>query len=272
MKSSKHRNCSTRRRFVLAFICMGLLLLINSDGSAQPQKSPEAAIPVATVTPAAASPKTDEQSTQDFARIRAEHEEARREKLAGSTWYYFLVTLSFLAILVVPFVLAVYRGITRLPGTGNGPLGLPVGSMRSILAYSLVVYLGFHVLTSVLSISLFAPPDYLLGLAATVIGFYFGSRSVTEPTLQSPMQTNTLWGTVTKPDGSPAPLAHVVLFQGGVKTFERVADGDGEYRVDKVANGEYEVEASLAPHTPSVRSKVKLNSGGQPKRIDLRLR
>src|SRR5438477_606645 len=83
--------------------------------------------------------------------------QSRRDALSTYSWYYVLVSLMFGAVLV-PFVLAIYRGIS---GGGFGddsrPLGLPVGSFRSILAYSLVAYLGFYVLTSILSVSQFLP-------------------------------------------------------------------------------------------------------------------
>jgi hypothetical protein len=300
------------------------------------------------------------QSIQELSR---RNEEARRDQLVKSNWYYLLVTLMFIAVLV-PFVFAIYRGTSGSPALGNRPLGLPVGSFRSILAYSLVAYMGFFVLTSILSVSQFAPPEFLLGIVATVIGFYFGSRSSdegetiqkagivrgivrngtkpsrgamvkfkrsadgTEPysrisdldgrfelrgatpgkykvcasltgynpsdeqeisvvegsdheieiliksavgSQQQPSQTGIVQGTVTKPDGTPAPQASIVLTQGGSEKFKKTADGSGRYKIDGVTVGEYNVEATLSPHNPSDKATVKVISNGQHT-VDLRLK
>jgi hypothetical protein len=300
----------------------------------------------------------NESSTQDITRLREEKAEQRRANLVTYYWYYWLVTAMFLAVLV-PFVLAIYRGTSGSRATDNRPLGLPVGSFRSILAYSLVAYLGFYILTSILSVSYFAPPDFLLGIVATVIGFYFGSRSGdegeaasktgavrgivrqgtnpargamvrfkredgTEPysrisdvngrfeltgakpgkykvrasltdsapsdeqdisivdgsdheieiviksAAPSPStQTGTVQGTVTKPDGTPAPEASVVLSVGGVEKFKKTTDASGKYKIDAVAVGEYEVRAALAQYSET--SKVTVTSGGQHT-VDLKLK
>ncbi|MBU4260572.1 MAG: carboxypeptidase-like regulatory domain-containing protein [Proteobacteria bacterium] len=289
-------------------------------------------------------------------------EEARRNQLANSNWYYILVSCMFLCVLG-PFVLAIYRGTSGSHTTGHRPLGLPVGSFRSILAYSLVAYLGFFVLTSILSVSQFAPPDFLLGIVATVIGFYFGSRAGdegeasqktgtvlgivrygtnpargasvkfkrsadgTEPysrisdlegrfvlkgaapgkykvcaslTGSSPSdeqeisvaegsdheieilikssdsvppltpQTGTVQGTVMKPDGTPAPQATVVFTQEGVEKAKKTTDTTGKYKIDTVAVGDYDIEASLSPYNPSEKLKVKVTSAEQSS-IDLKL-
>lgn len=291
---------------------------------------------------------------------REEREDLRRERLAESIWYYVLVTGMFFAVLV-PFVVAIYRGTSGSASTNNRPLGLPVGSFRSILAYSLVAYLGFYILTSILSVSYFAPPEFLLGIVATVIGFYFGSRSTEEggadqktgtvrgivrqvanpargalvkfkrsddgtepysrltdvdgrfelrgakpgaykisaslagspPSAEQeisiaegsdheieivikdaapvPTQNGTVLGTVRKPDGTPAPQASVVLSQAGVKKYQKATDADGKYKIDSVAVGDYDVEGSLAPHSPSDKANLKVTSGGQHT-IDLKLK
>lgn len=295
-------------------------------------------------------------STQDITRLREEQAEQRRANLVTYYWYYWLVTAMFLAVLV-PFVLAIYRGTSGSRSTDNRPLGLPVGSFRSILAYSLVAYLGFYILTSILSVSYFAPPDFLLGIVATVIGFYFGSRSGdegeassktgavrglvrqganpargamvrfkredgTEPysrisdvngrfeltgakpgkykvkasltgsppsdeqdvsiadgsdheieivikSAATAPQTGTVQGTVTKPDGTPAPDASVVLSVGGVEKFKKTTDAGGKYKIEAVAVGEYEVKAALAQFSET--SKVTVTSGGQHT-VDLKLK
>lgn len=373
MNSPKSRRRSPRQSFAKLLLCPTLLLLIGSSGSAQtPTATPAAtatpsgtatpagtATPRGTVTPAGtATPAATASPTVTPTPTAGEEE--RREKLVGSNWYFLLVTLMFGAVLF-PFVVAIYRGTSGSAATGNRPLGLPVGSFRSILAYSLVAYMGFYVLTSILSVSLFAPPDFLSGIVATVIGFYFGSRSGdegvaglntgtvrgivrqgtspaagavvrfkrsddnTEPYSRiaevngrfelsgakpgkykvraslagsasdeqevsvtegsdheieiliksagapPPPQTGTVQGTVTKPDGTAAPQASVVLSQGGAKKFEKTTDAGGKYKIDAVAAGDYEVEASLAPHTPSDKAKVKVTPNGQHT-VDLKLK
>jgi hypothetical protein len=352
MNSSKDSRWSIGRNFLITLLCPTLLLLVVSYGSAQTPIP----TPTPTATPAAtATPGTDERVTQDLARLRTVNEENRREKLVASSWYYLLVTVMFGALLF-PFIVAIYRGTSGSAATGNRPLGLPVGSFRAILAYSLVAYLGFYILTSVLSVSLFAPPDFLLGIVATVIGFYFGSRSgdggeenlktgtvrglvrqgtspargavikfrrsddgtepysritdvdgrfelrgakpgkykvsasltgstpsdeqeiaiaegsdheieflmksVTTPPSE-PMQTGTVQGTVTKPDGTPAPQANVVLLQEGVKKYEKATDINGTFKIDNVAAGDYDAEASLSPHITSDKAKVRVTANGQ---------
>jgi hypothetical protein len=307
--------------------------------------------------------QSSDQSGMSIAELTRQREEARRDDLARSWYYYILVNLMFLAVLV-PFVVAIYRGTSVSRATDSRPLGLPVGSFRSILAYSLVAYLGFFVLTSILSVSQFAPPDFLLGIVATVIGFYFGSRSGDEgeasaktgtvrgivrqgtnpargamvkfkrsadgmelysritdldgrfelrgaapgkykvnasltgstpsdeqeisiaegsdheieiaiksaaPAPPPVAQTGTVQGTVTKPDGTPAPQASVVFSQGGVEKFKTTTDASGKYKIDTVAAGEYDVKASLEPHNPSDNPKVQVTSGGQ-QTLDLRLK
>ena len=430
MDSSKNGNWSTRRRFVMAFICPALLLLLGSDVSAQkvtaksdsvdPAKRQPVVLQITkadgsidpalieqvqsvkvgdkqvtfkkdaegiTITPPELSLGTQPVQLLDSAnkviaqgelRYQSEssgdnglsiqeltrrREETRRDRLVGYNWYYILVTLMFLAV-VGPFVLAIFRGTSHARGPDNRPLGLPVGSFRSILAYSLVAYLGFYVLTSILSVSQFTPPDFLLGIVATVIGFYFGSRSGDEgeaspntgtvrgivrqvtnpargatvkfkrsadgtepysrisdldgrfelrgaapgkyevtasltgftpsdaqeiaiaggsdheieiviksavPAPQPSAQTGTVQGTVTKPDGTPAPQASVVFSQGSVEKFKETTDASGKYKIDTMAAGEYDVEASLVPHTPSATAKVQVTSGGQHT-VDLQLR
>ena len=77
-------------------------------------------------------------------------------------------------------------------------------------------------------------------------------------------------GTVTKPDGTPAPQASIVFTQGGLEKFKKTTDVSGKYKIDAVAIGEYNVEASLSPHNPSKKATVKVTSSGQHA-VDLEL-
>lgn len=195
------------------------------------------------------------QSTAD----QRSSEERRRDQLVGYTWYYFLVTLMFLAVLL-PFILAIYRGTSGSRATDNRPLGLPVGSFRSILAYSLVAYLGFYVLTSILSVSQFAPPDFLLGIIATVIGFYFGSRSGDEG--EAGLKTGTVRGIVRQ--GTNPVRGAIVKFKrsaDGAEPYSRISDLDGRFELRGASPGKYKVNASLAGSASSEEQEVSIVEG-----------
>jgi hypothetical protein len=92
-----------------------------------------------------------------------------------------------------------------------------------------------------------------------------------QPPPPPPAQTGTVQGTVTKPDGTAAAQASVVLSQGGVKKFEKTTDAAGKYKIDAVAAGDYQAEASLAPHAPSDKAAVKVTPNGQHT-VDLKLK
>ena len=186
-------------------------------------------------------------------------EQSRRDRLAGSYWYYFLISMMFLFVLG-PFVLAIYRGTSGSIITQRRPLGLPVGSFRSILAYSLVAYLGFYVLTSILSVSVFAPPDFLLGIVATVIGFYFGSRSSDEG--EASAKTATVRGIVrqgTSPVGGA--LVKFKRSADGVEPYSRISDVNGRFELNGAATGKYTVQASLTGSAASDAQEITLSEG-----------
>jgi len=140
----------------------------------------------------------------------------------------------------------------------NNPLGLPDGSLRAVLAFLLVSFLGFYVFASVLNGTEFRIPDSLLGIVATVIGFYFGSRTA-EGRVAS---TGSVEGVVLSNAGSPAAGATIDLSQSGNKKFTQTADLSGKFRFDNVPTGDYDIQASLAGQTPSDPAKVKVTAGG----------
>lgn len=266
MNSSLKAFWSMERRFFKTFNFLALFLLLVSYGSAQlqsPTPSP-AVTSTATISPtvtptATVTPNVEEQTDQDLARLRAIQEEARRDKLASYNWYYVLVSLMFFAVLV-PFVLAIYRGTSGSPATNNRPLGLPVGSFRSILAYSLVAYLGFYVLTSILSVSLFAPPDFLLGIVATVIGFYFGSRAGGDE--ETSTKTGTVRGIVRQ--GTFPARGALIRFRrtdDNTVPYSRLSDLDGRFELRGAKPGGYIVSASLTGAQPSPDQEISVAEG-----------
>ncbi len=184
--------------------------------------------------------------------------ETRKGQLADSNWFFTIVTLMFGAVLI-PFVYIIVRAIKFSSGT-YGPLGLPEGSIRAILAYMLLAFLGFYILTSILSVTEFNPPQFLLGVLATVIGFYFGSRNG-EDKGTSARTTGAIQGNITDKTGAAAGGADVDLSQSGGKKLIQKADANGKYTFNNVPAGDYDINASLTGHQPSASAKVKITAG-----------
>ena len=153
------------------------------------------------------------------------------------------------------------RVILRSKSSFRSPLGLPDGSLRAVLAFMLVAFIGFYVYANVLSLSAdLKIPDSLLGIIATVIGFYFGSRSAEGAGTTG--QTGSVQGTVVDSANSPAAGATIELTQGTTKKFTHTADLNGKYDFDNVPIGDYDIQASLSGHAPSDSAKVKVTAGG----------
>jgi hypothetical protein len=185
--------------------------------------------------------------------------ETRRNQLVNTYWYYALISLIFAAVLL-PFSYSIYRAV-RYSKSTYGPLGLPEGSLRALLAFTLVVFLGLYILASVLSLSDFRPPDFLLGIVATVIGFYFGSRTGEEKAGGTAARTGTVEGTVTNAGGAPAVGATVEVTQTDGTKQTGKADAQGKYKIEKVPAGAHDVQASLTGQTPSDKTKVTVKVG-----------
>lgn len=184
-----------------------------------------------------------------------------RAKLLESNWYPLVVSLLFGGLLV-GFAATIIRVILRSKSSFRSPLGLPEGSLRAMLAFLLVAFLGFYVYASILSLSNFSLPDSLLGIIATVIGFYFGSRSGEEKAGATSGRTGSVEGTVLDNSGSPAAGATIDLSQGTNKKFTQTADLNGKFDFDNVPIGDYEIQASKTGHTASDSVKVKVTAGG----------
>lgn len=188
----------------------------------------------------------------------------RQSELTKTWWYPLLVTMIFAGLLGL-FAYAIYRSVRFSKSTFNSPLGLPEGSLRAMLAFLLVVFVGFYVYASVLSFSDFQPPQFLLGIVATVVGFYFGSRTnETRGGGGAAAQPGAVAGTVKDKAGNPAAGATVELTQANGKVLSEQAANDGTYKIDKVPAGDHQIEAKPAPgkpDQPSGKVKVAVEAG-----------
>lgn len=194
-----------------------------------------------------------------------------RAKLLESNWYPFVISLLF-GVLLLGFAATIARVILRSKSSFRSPLGLPEGSLRAMLAFMLVAFLGFYVYASVLSLSDFKLPEALLGIIATVIGFYFGSRSVEGAgAVARSEQTGSIDGSVIDNSGTPAGGATVDLSQAGVKKFTQAAELSGKFKFDNVPIGEYDIQASKSGHNPSDPAKVKVTTG-RTQTVNLKLK
>ena len=194
-----------------------------------------------------------------------------REKLLESNWYPLVVSLLF-GVLLLGFAATIVRVILRSKSSFRSPLGLPEGSLRAMLAFLLVAFLGFYVYASVLSLSNFQLPDALLGIIATVIGFYFGSRSVEgAAAVARSEQTGSVNGSVVDSNGTPAGGATIDLSQAGVKKFTQTADLSGKFEFANVPIGDYDIQASKSGHTSSDAAKAKVTAG-KTQTVNLKLK
>ena len=174
--------------------------------------------------------------------------ENRRDALMNSYWYYAIVSLLF-AALVIPFGITIARVIRFSRSSFRNPLGFPVGSFRAILAYTLVAYLGFYILTSVLSVAPFEPPEFLLGIVATVVGFYFGSRTGEEGTTDP--SAGIVRGVVRV--GTTPARGALVKFKrdDGTEPYTRITDVEGHFVLQGAKAGKYKVSATVNSSTAS---------------------
>lgn len=122
-----------------------------------------------------------------------------------------------------------------------------------------VAFLGFYVYASMLNLSEFRLPYSLLGIIATVIGFYFGSRPAEVAGTATTGRPGNVGGTVIDNNNSPALGASIVLSQGTSKRFTQTPDLNGKFDFDNVPIGNYDVQASLTDHNPSDSVNVKRN-------------
>ena len=184
--------------------------------------------------------------------------EDRRDRLMNSNWYYLIVTVLF-AGLIIPFATTIVRVIRFSKSSFRNPLGIPVGSFRAILAYTLVAYLGFYILTSILSVAAFEPPEYLLGIVATVVGFYFGSRTGEEGMVDP--SAGIVRGIV-RLGTNPARGALVEFKRDDGKVpYTRITDIEGHFELRGALAGDYTVTATITGSSPSDPKKITVAEG-----------
>lgn len=184
--------------------------------------------------------------------------------LFDSYWYKVVVAFLF-GFVLLGFAYTIMRAIRFSKFTFNNPLGLPDGSLRAVLAFLLVSFLGFYVFASVMTGTEFKPPDALLGIVATVIGFYFGSRSSEGAAAASATsgRTGSVDGTVVDSADSPAAGATIELSQTSTtKKLTQTSDLNGKFKFDNVPIGDYDIQASKTGQNPSTAAKVKVTAGG----------
>lgn len=191
---------------------------------------------------------------------RVREEDRKDQFLRGDSPYVLVIVVFFLVM--APFALAITRA--TFPRRGSSvkdlPLGLPTGSFRAILAYTLVAYLGLYVGTSILTVSDFAPPEFLLGIVATVIGFYFGSRSREEG--HDGNHNGTIRGIVRHGAGTARGVT--VRFKrlaDGTEPYSRVTDVDGRFELSGATPGKYKVYVSQAGGAASDEKEISVAEG-----------
>ena len=208
--------------------------------------------------------------TPDINWVNANNVESRRNILVQYWWYYPLISGSFVLFLLV-FICTIARGIWFARATYRSPAGLPVGSFRAILAYTLVLFLGFYVLASLLSFSYFSPPESILGIVATVIGFYFGSRSDEQAGGPIDPRTGIVRGIVRK--GPDPVIGATVRFKtsDGREPYVRITRVDGQFDVRGVPPGKYKV--SVTGGTPPATGEQDISvTGGSDQEIEILLK
>jgi Carboxypeptidase regulatory-like domain len=272
------RSISAKTNWVVLFT-LALLFLSVSVVSAQDNTNTNANTSSTTVNANANASSNTNQNQNGNGNVNASSRatptpdpnvEHRRNRLLESYWYYIIVILMF-AVVLVPFAWTIMRSIKYSSATYRSPLGLPDGSLRAMLAFTLVAFVGFYVLASILSFSNFEPPQFLLGIVATVIGFYFGSRSSEEKAAGGTAgKTGGLQGNVSDETGAAAAGADVQLTQEGVQKGTTKTDDKGQYKFEKLATGDYVVKATRA-NLASDPTQVKIE-GGAPQKVLLTLK
>ncbi len=128
-----------------------------------------------------------------------------------------------------------------------------------MVAFTLVASLATYILASIVTISDFSPPDFLLGIVATVIGFYFGSRSGEEGAAEP--KAGTVRGTVRK-DGKPASGARVKFKRtDDTEPYSRITDVEGRFELRGARPGKYKVTAELTGAPASAEQEVTAAEG-----------
>jgi len=178
-----------------------------------------------------------------------------RNTLAQPSWFYSLVTMLFVAT-VLPFAAAIVASVWRgQSGQTTTPLGLPEGTVRAVLAFSFVVYLGVYVLANALCRPDLKPPDFLTGVVATVVGFYFGSRSsatARSSDTASGAAAGAITGTLSDANGTGVSGAAVILARKGAPAAaikRATTDAAGAFTFSVLDSGTYTLTATSGAST-----------------------
>src|SRR5262245_50184522 len=206
------------------------LLLVNVDVVNAQNPNPGAPTP-----DTSSSSKTGEGQSQNDtkggtdqnAKPTPSADDTLKAKLVQSSWYPIVVSVLFGALLI-GFAATIIRVILRSKSSFRSPLGLPEGSLRAMLAFMLVAFLGFYAYASILSLTDLKLPESLLGIVATVIGFYFGSRT-SEEKAATPGASGSVEGTVLDSAGAPAGDATVELSKPGGKKLTEKTNPTGTF-------------------------------------------
>jgi len=253
---------STRKFFVLLTLALllGSVYIVNAQDNTNntnlnANRGGATPTPTSTPAPTATPAPTPTPSPTPVSAV-----EARQTKLSGTSWFPAIIILMFATVLI-GFAYTITRAIRFSKETFRSKSGMPEGSLRAMLAFTLVSFLGFYVLASILSFSDFKPPEFLLGIVATVIGFYFGSRTGEDKAAGgAASRTGSVKGNVTDKTGTAAGGASVELTQSDGKKLTQKADATGKYTFDAVPVGDHVVQASLTGHTPSDQEKATVTA------------
>lgn len=191
----------------------------------------------------------------------------RTNYVISQWWYNVLVSIVFLLV-TIPFVFIIARSIKYSGSTYRSALGMPDGSIRAIIALILVVLVALYVLAGVLTATMIKPPEYLIGIVATVIGFYFGSRS--EGAGESNSRGNGgVKGKVVDAAGKPVSGALVKLTRGEKFELAVPTNLTGDYEIKGAWPGAVSLQAVLDGQIPS-ESKAVTITGGKTEEVNLK--
>ena len=100
------------------------------------------------------------------------------------------ITIVILAMLGTIIVLSLLNRSKNKEKWSEQALGLPTGSVRAIIALLFIVMIIFAALNS---IALKDVPPWLLGIVGTIIGFYFGTKSVVKSASEEKLERIKKW-------------------------------------------------------------------------------
>ena len=103
------------------------------------------------------------------------------------------ITIAIIAMLVTIILLSFLSLVNRFANKekwSEQALGLPTGSVRAIIALLFIVIIIYAAL---IGIDLKDVPQWLLGIVGTIIGFYFGTKSVVKSASEEKLERIKKW-------------------------------------------------------------------------------